>query len=106
MNSVAFAEPLLQGEKMSATIYHFDEIKEKNFIHKENKSHKEVNVMNQKNLTENEFYDIVNNAVASLLMSLEEDGIDSEHPLITYKMVPEIGVVVEKYLRKIINLEQ
>lgn len=91
---------------MSATIYHFNEIREKNFIHNENRNQEEVNVMNRKNLTENEFYDIVNNAVASLLMSLEEDGIDSEHPLITYKMVPEIGTVVENYLKKIIDLEQ
>lgn len=82
-------------KNMTAMIYDFNDLKEKN--------QRGVNLMDHNNITESDFYNIVNNAVASLLMSLEEDGVNSEHPLITYKMIPELGNVVEKYLRKIID---
>lgn len=46
---------------------------------------------------------ITSNAVASLLMSLEEDNIDSEHPLLTFKVVPEIYNILEKCVSKLIQ---
>ncbi|MCS7317289.1 MAG: hypothetical protein NZZ41_03055 [Candidatus Dojkabacteria bacterium] len=46
---------------------------------------------------------ITSNAVSSILMSLEEDDIDSEHPLIIYEMVPEVFNIVKFYVNKMIN---
>lgn len=49
---------------------------------------------------------IVSNAVASLLMSLEEDGIDSEHPKLVYKVLPNIYNYIEEYVDSVYTMPE